>query len=175
MDAEPTWNIDDLKAAVEDAGRAAMRAALALACHLLEQVSPFCPRGAGTAGCRDGHEPRTIGTSIGQVGVLRRRWRCRPCCARYQPLGRLLTPLGAGMLAMVPRQVCMEVGASWPYPTVARFVVCHTGAQISTETARQCVLTSGRDGAGEVPRCARCVVRHSLDRRCPPLLLSCAT
>lgn len=64
-------------------------------------------------------------------------------------MNRLLAPLGAGLLTTALRQACVDAGASWPYATAVRFLARHTGAVVSDETMRQCVLASGSARAAE--------------------------
>ncbi len=147
VEFEATVDIDTLEGAVLEAGRSAMRQLLSMASRELEGLPPGCPTCGGTRGCWDGYDPRAVATSFGRIVIPRRRWRCQTCQQRHRPLDRLLAPLGTGMLTTALRQACVEAGASWPYATAARFLVRRTGAIVSAETVRQCVLASGRERA----------------------------
>lgn len=143
VDVAPGSDIATVEQQVVEAGRAAMRSALAGMGRALEPAQVACPRCAATTveGC--GTVRRTLLTSVGQVRVRPRRRRCRACRTRFRPAAPAFARLAGRQVTPALARLCAEAAMTWPFAQAASVVQRPCGARVSTETVRQVSRTAG--------------------------------
>lgn len=144
VDIVPGSAVATVEQQVVEAGRTAMRQALAQMGRVLEPPQVRCPRCAATTveGC--GTVARTLLTSVGKVRVPLRRLRCGACRARFRPAAPAFAALGGRQVTPALAQVCAEAGMTWPFAQAATVVQRLCGARVSAETVRQVLCTAGQ-------------------------------
>jgi hypothetical protein len=136
----------DLETRVEEAGRAALRAAYAAAwvAQLALSAADPCPHCGSAASRAAGTKPRRIETPVGAVTVPRPRRRCAGCGRRFQPGdARLREALGGGQCSPALRELAALCGASWPSRQAAAVLGLLRGEPLAPETVR---AVAGRGG-----------------------------
>jgi hypothetical protein len=143
VDVAPGSDVATVEQQVVEAGRTAMRRALARMGRVLEPAQVVCPRCAATtvAGC--GTVRRTLLTSVGQVRVPLRRLRCRACRTRFRPAAPAFAALAGRQVTPALARLCAEAAMTWPFAQAASVVQRLCGARVSAETVRQVVRTAG--------------------------------
>ena len=146
---EPWMDIDGWEAAVLQAARQAMGAALPALVSAQESLGP-CP----VCGVTDAHwdctRPRVRLTSFGRVVVRLHRVRCRACGHRHRPAAALLSVLGRGNTTAALRTAAIAAGSSWPFATAARLLGELLGPALSPEQVRQLTIVAGQQVAGDL-------------------------
>jgi hypothetical protein len=136
-----------VEACVQEAGRAAIRAAYAaawVAQATLAAADP-CPWCGDTTTHAAGAKPRRIETPFGAVTVPRPRRRCAGCGRRFQPGdARLREALGGGQCSPALRELAAIAGAGWPYRQAATVLGLLRGEPLAPETVRAVVRRVGR-------------------------------
>jgi hypothetical protein len=149
----------DLETRVQEAGRAALRAAYAAAyvAQLALAAADPCPRCGGADTRAAGRKPRRIETPVGAVTVPRPRRQCAACGRRFQPGDdRLRAALGDGQLTPALRELAALCGASWPYRQAAAVLGMVRGEPIAPETVRAVVgQVGGRIAAAQEAEAAK--------------------
>jgi hypothetical protein len=165
----------ELEARVQEAGRAAVRAAYAAAleAHAAQAASDPCPRCGGATTRAAGRKPRRIETPVGAVTFRRPRRQCLVCRRRFQPGDdRLHDALGGGQCSPALRELAAVRGASWPYRQAATVLGLLRGEPIAPETVRAIVGRVGeRLAAAQEAEAARaCRAGRAVDpvERLPP-------
>lgn len=171
----------DLEARVQEAGRAALRAAYAAGweAQAALAVAEPCPSCGNPESRAVGAKPRRIETPAGAVTIHRPRRQCVTCQRRYQPGDdRLRAAFGGGQCSPALRELAVVCGASWPYRQAAtvlgllrgeplaaetvRATVRHVGARVvaiqDAEAAQACQTSRTVDGADQAPPPAELLV-----------------
>lgn len=152
VDLPESGGIDEAEELVLEAGRRAMRAALAEACREAGRASACCPRCGSREARTEGTDRRVALASFGRVVLPLRRLRCGGCGYRHRPADGFLAGLAGANVTGKLREACALAGASWPYQTAARVLGELCGARVSKETLRR--VTAGA-GSAEAEHQAR--------------------
>jgi hypothetical protein len=163
----------DLEARVQEAGRAAVRAAYAAAWEAQATLAAGdpCPHCGGTATRAAGRKPRRIETPVGAATVARPRRRCLACGRRFQPGDdRLREALAGGQLSPALRELVALCGASWPYRQATGVLGRLRGEPIAPETVRAVVgRVGGRTAAAQQAEAERaCRASRAADPAAAP-------
>jgi hypothetical protein len=165
----------DLETCVGEAGRAAIRAAYALAWTAQASLAAAdpCPHCGGTETRAAGHKPRRIETPFGAVTIPRPRRQCAACGRRFQPGDdRLRLAFGGGQCSPALREVAALCGASWPYRQAATVLGMLRGEPLAPETVRAVAgRVGGRIAAAHEAEAARACAPDpaaELAERLPP-------
>jgi uncharacterized protein UPF0236 len=165
----------DLARCVQDAGRAAVRAAYAAAwvAQLSLSAAAPCPHCGHTDTHAAGRKPRRIETPVGAVTICRPRRQCAACGRRFQPGDdRLRAALGGGQLSPALRELAVLCGASWPDRQAATVLGMLRGEPLAPETVRAIVAgVGGRIAAAQEAEAANaCQPDRTADpaERLPP-------
>jgi Uncharacterised protein family (UPF0236) len=136
VELDPVAGLVEWEQTVQEAGREAMRQALAQAVGRYEAVHRTCPHCGSATSRSQGTVRRRVLTGFGQVIVRLRRQRCLGCQRRFRPAQGCLAGLGHRQVTPTLAAACALAGASWPYATAARVLHRLSGAQISAEQVR---------------------------------------
>jgi hypothetical protein len=147
VELDPEAGIAQMEQAMVEAGRRAMRAALAQAVRSYEDAHPACPWCGEQPSRSEGTVRRRVLTGFGRVVLALRRQRCGGCGRRFRPADGCLRELNGGNVTPELAQAGALAGASWPYVTAARLLQRLCGAQISAEEVRQLTGRLGRHEA----------------------------
>src|SRR5512142_1287444 len=113
LDATPT--LSQMERQIQEAGRAAMRAALKQAIQEYEQQGRRCPM-CGSDACQSrGTKQRVLLTSFGRVEVALKRLRCQHCHHLFRPAERCLAQVKGHNITPDLQDLAALVGSSWPY------------------------------------------------------------
>lgn len=169
VEVGPGDGIDALEEQVLQAGRAAMRAALAAAVRAVEEQQAVCPR-CGESQAEQlrthGTKRRLVLTRFGPVQLQLRRLHCRTCARQFRPSRGCLADLGAANVTRELAAVSALAGASWPYQTAAQVLHDLSGAQVSPEEVRQLTIAAGmREAEQQRQEAARLVAPTADDVR----------
>lgn len=152
VDVGPADGIEALEERVLQAGRTAMRTALAAAVRTVEEQQQVCPTCAASGGKHlrsHGTKRRVVLTRFGRVELRLRRLRCQACGQQFRPAQACLSVLeGANVTRELAAQ-CAVTGASWPFATAARLLHRLSGAQVSAEEVRQLTIAAGTGEAAQ--------------------------
>lgn len=158
VEVDDEAEVGQMERAIVEAGRDAMRAALAAVVRRYEAAHAACP-GCGSPTSRSqGTVRRWVLTCFGRVRLSLRRQRCTACGQRFRPAAGCLAPLGQGNMTPDLVADCALAGASWPYATAARVLQRLSGAQVSHEAVRQHCIQAGRQEAAAQQRAAEQVL-----------------
>jgi hypothetical protein len=136
VELDPAAGLVGWEQAVQDAGREAMRQALAQAVRAYEEQHLGCPACGSAQSQSQGTVRRRVRTCFGRVELGLRRRRCRGCQRRFRPAAGCLVGLRRGQVTPELAAACALAGASWPYATAARVLHRLSGAQVSAEQVR---------------------------------------
>jgi hypothetical protein len=136
-----------MEAAIQAAGRQAMRAALKQAVRSYEEAHPACSHCGGVQSQPQGTVARRVLTRFGRVVLQLRRQRCGACWRRFRPAQRCVQALRGGNVTPALGAACALAGASWPYATAARVLRDLCGAQVSAEEVRRWTVRQGTQEA----------------------------
>jgi len=157
----PQASLDEVEAALVEAGREGMRRGLRAAIAERERRGRGCPHCRSSQARHAGTAWRLLLTGFGAVRVPLSRKQCRGCGRHYRPAGRLLAGLGGANVTGALRARCVEAGIAWPFATAARKVREWTGARVSAETVRTLTEAAGRATAAEQQAAASALVAPS--------------
>nr|MBF6592372.1 hypothetical protein [Ktedonobacterales bacterium] len=146
VEVGPGDGISQVEERVPQAGRAAMRGALAAAMRACEEQHVACPRCGASSGEQirsHGTKRRVVLTRCGRVDLHMRRLRCLACGQQFRPSQPCLADLGAANVTPELAAACALAGASWPYQTAARVLRELGGIQVSAEEVRQLSIAAG--------------------------------
>jgi hypothetical protein len=150
VELDPAAGISGWEQAVQEAGREAMRRALAQAVHVYEQTHPACPHCSSAQSRSQGTVRRRVRTCFGRLALALRRQRCLACQRRFRPAQGCLVGLRRGQVTPELAAACALAGASWPYVTAARVLHQLSGAQVSAEQVRHHTRqTGGQEAAAQ--------------------------
>lgn len=150
VEVDDEAEVGQMESAIVEAGRQAMRAALAAVMRRYEATHATCPWCGSPTSQSQGTVRRWVLTRFGRVGLSPRRQRCTDCGQRFRPAAGCLAPLGQGNMTPELAADCALAGASWPYATAARMLRRLSGAQVSHEAVRQrCVQAGRQEAAGQ--------------------------
>jgi hypothetical protein len=144
VELDSAAGISGWEQAVQEAGREAMRRALAQAVQVYEETHAACPHCGSAQSQSQGTVRRRVRTCFGRVEVALRRQRCVGCQRRFRPAQGCLAGLGGGQVTPRLAAACALAGASWPYATAARVLHQLSGAQVSAEQVRCQTNRQGR-------------------------------
>src|SRR5215472_10599779 len=114
-----TTTISHMESQIEEAGRAAMQAALKQAIQAAEGQQNNCPR-CGSDQCHlQGTKRRVLLTRFGRVEVPLKRLRCQACRHLFRPAERCLAEVKGHNVTPALRDLAALVGSSWPSDPVA--------------------------------------------------------
>lgn len=137
VDIAPGSAIGDVEQQVVEAGRRAMRTAIAGVGRAVEPAQVVCPRCGGTTSEGCGTVARTLLTSMGKIRVRLRRVRCTACRTRFRPAAPAFAALAGRQVTPALDQLCAEAAMTWPFAQAAAVVQRLCGARVSAETVRQ--------------------------------------
>jgi hypothetical protein len=140
-------DVSQMEAAIQEAGRQAMRAALKQAVRSYEEAHPACSHCGGMQSQPEGTVARRVLTRFGRVVLQLRRQRCGACWRRFRPAQRCVQALRGGNVTPELGAACALAGASWPYATAARVLHDLCGAQVSVEEVRRWTMREGTQEA----------------------------
>jgi hypothetical protein len=144
IDLDATASLSDKERQIQEAGRAAMQAALKQAIQQREEEQQTCPA-CGSGQLRSqGTKRRVLLTSFGRVEVPLKRVRCRSCGQRFRPAEACLEEVRGHLITPALRDLATLVGSSWPYQTAAGILTRLSGVRLSDERLRH--LTTERGG-----------------------------
>jgi hypothetical protein len=147
VEVQTSMGLDEVESLIIEAGRQAMRKAVAAVCRELGEMVERCID-CGSAELRvDGGETRVVMCSFGKVELRLRRVRCGSCGRGFRPAEAFLACLGGANLTGELRALAVLAGSSWPYETGARVLARLSGACISAESVRQLTGRAGEDEA----------------------------
>src|SRR5512146_272919 len=129
---------------IEEAGRAAMQAALKQAIRAAEAQQNNCPRCGSDQFHTQGTKRRVLLTRFGRVDVPLKRLRCQACRQLYRPAERCLAEVKGHNVTPALRDLAALVGSSWPYETAAKVLKRLSGVHLSDERLRQITNEQGR-------------------------------
>jgi hypothetical protein len=156
VELDPAVGVAGWEQAVQDAGREAMRRALAQAVRHYEAAHLACPHCGSAQSHSQGTVRRRVLTGFGRVALGLRRQRCDGCQRRFRPAQGCLAGLGRGQVTPALAQACTLAGASWPYATAAGVLQQLSGAQISAEEVRRQMGRAGqREAVAQQAEAAR--------------------
>jgi hypothetical protein len=165
VEVGPGDGIDVLEEQVLQAGRAAMRLALAAAVRASEAQQLGCPScGASRSEQLGSHgtKRRVVLTRFGRVDLRIRRLRCRVCGQQFRPSQACLAGLARSNVTPELAAACALAGASWPYQTAAQMLHDLSGAQVSAEEVRRLTGVAGTREAEQQARDAARLVRPTM-------------
>jgi hypothetical protein len=119
IELEATAPLSHLENQIEEAGRAAMKAAFKQAIQQNEQQHTGCPRCGSDQVHTRGTKRRVLLTRFGRVDVPLKRLRCQACCQVFRPAERCLAEVKGHNITPALRDLAALVGSSWPYETAA--------------------------------------------------------
>jgi hypothetical protein len=152
--------------AIQEAGRDAMRRALAQAVHAYEERHPACVHCGREQSRSEGTVRRVVRTCFGRVVLALRRQHCLSCGRRFRPSQGCLQGLGRGQITPDLAAACALAGASWPFATAARVLHRLSGAAISAEAVRRLSVQAGRqEAAGQQAEAVRLLQPTAQDVR----------
>ena len=143
LDATPT-TLSQLESQIEEAGRAAMKAALQQAIRGIQAQPNRCPRCGSNQFHTQGTKRRVLLTRFGRVEVPLQRLRCQTCRLLFRPAERCLAEVKGHNITPALRDLAALVGSSWPYETAAAVLKRLSGVQLSDERLRQITNEQGR-------------------------------
>jgi hypothetical protein len=167
MDLDATASLSELEQQIQEAGRAAMQAALKDAIRQREETQQTCPA-CGSGQVRT-HETKrqVLLTSFGRVEVPLKRVRCQQCGQRFRPADGWLAEVRGHTITPQLRELASLLGGSWPYATAARLLKQLSGVQLSAERLRQLTNEQGTRVAQEQQTHAQQVLADAVN----PLLI----
>ena len=136
VELAPEADVSQMEEAIQEAGRQAMRAALAQAVRGYEGAHAACPHCGGEHSQGQGTVARRVLTRFGRVVLRLRRQRCGACGRRFRPAQGCLAGLAGGNVTPELGAACALVGVSWAYATAAHVLQTLCGAQVSAEEVR---------------------------------------
>lgn len=145
----PVGEVEEL---VLEAGRKAMREALAHACREYEREAIA----KGCAGCggsakqlrSKGTCKRVVIATFGRTVLHLRRYRCNGCGQRWRPAEAYLEELEGGNLTRRLREECASMGSTAPsYKAASRQLQRLGGAKVDPETVRKYTNQAGAQQA----------------------------
>jgi hypothetical protein len=119
IELDATAPLSQLECQIEEAGRAAMKAALKQAIEQNEKQHHTCPRCGSDQVQTQGTKRRVLLTGFGRVDVTLKRLRCRACRLLFRPAERCLAEVKGHNITPALRDLAALVGSSWPYDTAA--------------------------------------------------------
>jgi hypothetical protein len=142
LDAMAT--LSQMESQIEEAGRAAMKAALKQAVQATETWEPHCPACGSDQFHSQGTKRRVLLTRFGRVDMPLRRLRCRACRQVFRPAERCLAEVKGHNVTPDLRALAALVGSSWPYETAAGVLRRLSGVCLSDERLRQITNEQGQ-------------------------------
>jgi hypothetical protein len=143
LDATAT-TLSQMESQIEEAGRAAMKAALKQAIRGIEAQQSRCPACGSDQFQTQGTKRRVLLTHFGRVEVPLQRLRCQACHLLFRPAERCLAEVKGHNITPELRDLAALVGSSWPYETAAGVLKRLSGVQLSDERLRQITNEQGR-------------------------------
>ncbi len=149
IDLAATASLTEMEQQIQEAGRAAMQAALKQAIRQREDQQPTCPACGSEHQQTHGTKRRVLLTSFGRVEVPLKRLQCQHCGQRFRPADACLAEVRGHNITPALREVAGLVGSSWPYETAAGVLQRLSGVQLSDERLRQLTNEQGRAAASQ--------------------------
>lgn len=119
IDVEASATLSHMESQIEEAGRAAMKAALKQAIRTAEEQQKSCPA-CGSEQCHSqGTKRRILLARFGRVEVPLKRLRCCVCCHLFRPAEQCLAQVKGHNVTPDLRELAALLGSSWPYETAA--------------------------------------------------------
>ncbi len=144
IELDATASLTEMERQIQEAGRAAMQAALKAAIRQQEDQQQTCQACGSGPLLSQGTKQRVLLTSFGRVEVPLKRLRCQHCGQRFRPADACLAEVRGHTITPQLREVAGLVGSSWPYATAAGILKRLSGVQISDERLRQLTNEQGR-------------------------------
>jgi hypothetical protein len=143
IELDATTSLSHMERQIGEAGRAAMKEALAQALHQNEKQQKRCPACGSDQVRTQGSKRRVLLTSFGRVEVLLKRLRCQQCRHLFRPAERCLAEVKGHNVTPDLRELATLVGSSWPYETAAGVLKRLSGVHLSDERLRQLTNEQG--------------------------------
>ena len=144
IELDATASLHEMERQIQEAGRAAMQAALKVAIRQQEDHQPTCPACGSGEPRSQGTKRRVLLTSFGRVEVPLKRLRCQHCGQRFRPADACLGDVRGHNITPELRELAGLVGSSWPYETAAGMLKRFSGVHLSDERLRQLTNEQGR-------------------------------
>jgi transposase len=141
---DATATLSHLERQIEEAGRAAMKAALKQAIRAAEAQQSSCPGCGSDQFHTQGTKRRVLLTRFGRVDVPLKRLRCHACRRLFRPAERCLAEVKGHNVTPSLRDLAALVGSSWPYATAAGVLKGLSEVQLSDERLRQITNEQGQ-------------------------------
>ncbi len=119
VELDATASLSDLECQIQEAGRAAMQAALKEAIRQREEDQQTCPKCGSEEQQSHGTKRRVLLTSFGRVEVPLQRRQCQHCGQRFRPADGCLEEVRGHTITPALQELATLVGSSWPYQTAA--------------------------------------------------------
>ena len=141
---DATATLSHMERQIEEAGRAAMKAALKQAIQAAEAQQSSCP-GCGSEQFHAlGTKRRVLLTRFGRVEVPLKRLHCQACRRLFRPAERCLAEVKGHNVTPALRDLAALAGSSWPYETAAGVLKRLSGVALSDERLRQITNEQGK-------------------------------
>ncbi len=144
IELDATASLTEMERQIQEAGKAAMQAALKAAIRQREAHQQACPACGSEQQRTQGTKRHVLLTSFGRVEVPLQRRRCQHCGQRFRPADACLADVWGHNITPALRELAGLVGSSWPYETAAGVLQRLSGVQISDERLRQLTNEQGR-------------------------------
>jgi hypothetical protein len=144
IDLDATATLSQMENQIEEAGRAAMQAALKQAIQQKEKQQKNCPRCGNDQFQSQGTKRRVLLTRFGRVDMPLKRLRCLGCRQLFRPAECCLAEVKGHNVTPALRDLAALVGSSWPYETAAGVLQRLSGAVLSDERLRQITNEQGQ-------------------------------
>lgn len=144
IDLDATATLSQLECQIEEAGRAAMKAALKQAIRAAEAQENRCPACGSDQFHTQGTKRRVLLTRFGRVDMPLKRLRCLACRQLFRPAERCLVEVKGHNVTPALRDLAALVGSGWPYETAAGILKQLSGVALSDERLRQITNEQGQ-------------------------------
>jgi hypothetical protein len=144
INLDATATLSQLEGQIEEAGRAAMKAALKQAIRAIEAQANRCPACGSDQFHAQGTKRRVLLTRFGRVDMPLKRLRCLACRQLFRPAESCLAEVKGHNVTPALRDLAALVGSSWPYETAAGILKRLSGVTLSDERLRQITNEQGQ-------------------------------
>ncbi|SRR5581483_7081984 len=143
IELDATATLSQMERQIQEAGREAMKRALAQAIRQSEEHQPACP----ACGCQQvqtrGTKQRVLLTRFGRVQMPLKRLRCQQCHHVFRPAEHCLAEIKGHNITPDLRELAALVGRAFPYETAASVLKQLSGVHLSDERLRQLTNEQG--------------------------------